>query len=110
MKFLITENKIYKVLSHYMSDKFDNLKPYKSRIFPVGRFYLNDIGGIESEVIDKVQGVILDYNLWVEIADLFLFQSIREQSDALEYWAKEYFGFESPLIDFREFMETIEDL
>ena len=110
MRFVISENKINKALSAYMYYKFDGLKPYKSKVFPVGLFYLNDAGGIEAEVIDKVQGIILDYNIWAEIADLFLFDSIKEQSTALEYWAKQYFGFENPRFDFREFVETIDDL
>lgn len=112
MNFIITENKMIGVVSKFMSNKFDKLTPFKSKIFPVGIFYVDNHGKIFAEVINNKHsvGVILDWEIWCEVSDVFGFETIRKQSDVLSKWANHYFGFENSAIDFREFVETIDDL
>lgn len=112
MKFIITENKLYGAVSKFMSNEFDKLYKFKSKIFPTGIFYINDSGNIIAEVVqtEHMDGIILEWEVWKSISDFFGFETIREQQDAISNWADQYFGFKNTLIDFREFVETIDDL
>jgi hypothetical protein len=44
------------------------------------------------------------------VSDFFGFETIKEQQESMSKWADQYFGFKDSLIDFRDFVETIEDL
>ena len=113
MKYIITENKLDSVVSKFMSNKFDKLTTFKSKIFPTGLFYIDKNGNIIAEVIkghSHSGGVILDWELWKEVSDFFGFETIREQQDSISLWADNYFTLKDSLIDFREFTKTIDDL
>ena len=112
MKYIITENKLDSVVSKFMSNKFDKLTTFNSKIFPTGLFYLDKNGNIIAEVVFPPHGnvVIIDWELWDEISKLFGFETIREDQDSLSLWANEYFGFKDSLVDYRDFVETIDDL
>lgn len=112
MKYLITENKLDEVVGKFLTNKFDKLEKFKSRIFPVGIFYIDNFGNIKAEVIKtkEVEAIVLDYTLWSDIADFFGFETIKDEQSSISKWANGYFGFDRTLVDFRDFVETIDDL
>ena len=112
MKYIITENKLDSVVSKFMSNKFDKLTTFKSKIFPTGLFYINKNGNIIAEVVFPPHGnvVIIDWESWKEVSDFFGFETTREQQDSMSLWADNYFILKDSLVDFREFPETIDDL
>jgi hypothetical protein len=112
MKYIITESNLDKVVDRYLTNEFDKLGKFKSTIFPTGIFYVDNNGKIIAEVINTkhATAVILDYTLWTNISDFFGFDTIKNQSESISKWADNYFGFKDTLVDFRDFVETIDDL
>jgi hypothetical protein len=112
MRYIITENKLDNVVDKFITNKFNKLSTFKSKIFPVGLFYIDNHGNIIAEVIfpPHGRGVIIDWELWKEVSDFFGFETIKEQQESMSKWADQYFGFKDSLIDYRDFVETIEDL
>lgn len=112
MKFLIRESNLDRVVGMYLTTKFNGWGKFKSSVFPVGIFYVTENGDIMAEVIKKNNfvGVILDYSVWTSIADMFQFETIKEESDSISEWAKTYFNVEDSAVDIRDFVETIDDL
>lgn len=112
MKYLINENKLNAVVNKFMTNEFNKLTKFKSKVFPTGVFYLDGNGNIIAEVINTkhVNAVVLDWKMWNFVNNLFGFDRIPHQQEVLSKWADEYFGLENTLIDFRDFVESVDDL
>lgn len=112
MKYVLTENKLSSTVSNFMNSLFTKFTPFKSKVFPNGLFYIDENGNIMAELINNKhgKGIIFDYSLWIKIFNFFSFKTIEEQQKYLTIWGSDYFGIEDLLIDFRDFVETIDDL
>jgi hypothetical protein len=111
MKYLITESQKDKVVGKYLTNLFDTLGKFKSEKYPVGTFYANNNGKIIAEVYKSTHSfvVVIDYDVWSHISDLFGFGGIREMQDSISKWADNYFGYNNTLVDFGEY-DTIDDI
>lgn len=114
MEILITETKFNSVISKYMSNLFDTFTVIHSNLHVKNtEYYINNNDEIMAEVFSsKLNGdiIIIDFSLWSSLSKLFGFETTTELKESLKPWAKTYFGFNEPLIDFHEFGETIDDL
>ena len=112
MKIIINESHLERIFNKFMTDEFNKLTKFKSKIFPIGSFYINKDGKIIAEVIKTkhAHAVVFDWEMWIFIDRFFDFETIPKKQELLSKWADEYFDLTDSLIDFRDFVETIDDL
>ena len=106
MRILINENKLDKVVGLFMTRVFDELTIVKRGYFKVSTFFVKPDSKIIAELYEGSDGqnfLVIDYQLWTTISDIFGFKTILDQQESLAKWANKYFDIKIDLVDIGDF-------
>jgi hypothetical protein len=113
MEILINNSTLQRVFNKFMDNYFNDLKRVKSYHFPMSEFFLDKNGDVKSELIlSEKHGnwIVIDWSLWNELRTIFPMERIPETQKYIEEWGKNKFGVDSMGSDFKDFVESEEDI
>lgn len=113
MEYIFRSETLQKVFNKFMDSQFKELTRVNSRNFPLSEFFIDKNGDVKSElVLSEKHGnwIVIDWELWNEIRTIFPMEKIPETQHYLQEWGKNRFGVDSMASDFRDFVESEEDI
>jgi hypothetical protein len=109
MNYIIPQHKFKHVIFKYLDNKFNSFKKVYSKDYDNSVFYV--LGEkIMAEYIIKQSALVLDWNLWSEIFDMFSFKFASELQEIVEEWVNNRFELEKSIVDFHDFDGDFYDL
>ena len=102
MKYIIPQEKFKHIIFKYIDDKFNIFDTVYSKQYHNSKFYTLN-GRIMAELIPTQQVVILDYDFWEELFNMFSFKKTSEFQKIMKEWANHRFDWENSIIDFYGF-------
>ena len=102
MNYIIPQHKFKHVIFKYLDNKFNSFKKVYSKHYDNSVFYV--LGEkIMAEYIIKQSGLVLDWNLWSEIFDMFSFKFSSELQEIVQEWVNDRFELKNSVVDFHDF-------
>ena len=91
MKYIITENKMEKVILHFLNKRYGDLKVYKTYKYPNSIFYIKD-KKIYMEHDLENDNLWVDYDtIWTELGNLFSLK-YNEIHSIITKWVEEAYN------------------
>jgi hypothetical protein len=102
MNYIIPQHKFKHVIFKYLDNKFNSFKKVYSKDYDNSVFYV--LGEkIMAEYIIKQSALVLDWNLWSEIFDMFSFKFSSELQEIVQEWVNDRFELKNSVVDFHDF-------
>jgi hypothetical protein len=109
MNYIIPQHKFKHVIFKYLDNKFNSFKKVYSKDYDNSVFYV--LGEkIMAEYIIKQSALVLDWNLWSEIFDMFSFKFSSELQEIVQEWVNDRFELKNSVVDFHDFDEDFYNL